>query len=153
MNTTFKTLENLLHNAIDIHHRAGLLYRSLATSSTDERCHMLLDEMAGKEDQMATLIKEFAERAQPRILNTYLQYTLEENPEDMIAAAAPEGAVTITEIGELGQKLHSYQIGLMEGALREVASGDACEILQDILQLEKAEGRAFTRRADSVYDM
>ena len=153
MNTTFKTLESLIHNSIDIHHQAAELYRSLENESSDERCRILLGEMAGKELEMAKLLEEFIQRTSPGILNTYMQYTLEEDPHDLVAAARAEGAATVEQIGSLGQKLHGYQINLMEGALQEVASEEALELLGDLLQLEKAEGRAFTRRADSIHDM
>lgn len=153
MNTTFKTLESLIHNSIDIHHQAAELYRSLENESSDERCRILLGEMAGKELEMAKLLEEFIQRTSPGILNTYMQYTLEEDPHDLVAAARAEGAATVEQIGSLGQKLHGYQINLMEGALHEVTSEEALELLGDLLQLEKAEGRAFTRRADSIHDM
>lgn len=153
MNTTFNTLESLVHNSIDIHHQAAELYRSLENESSDERCRILLGEMAGKELEMAKLLEEFIQRTSPGILNTYMQYTLEEDPNDLVAAARAEGAATVEQIGSLGQKLHGYQINLMEGALHEVASEEALELLEDLLQLEKAEGRAFTRRADSIHDM
>lgn len=153
MNTTFKTLESLIHNSIDIHHQAAELYRSLENESSDERCRILLGEMAGKELEMAKLLGEFLHRTPPGTLNTYMQYTLEEDPQDLVATARSEGAGTVEQIGQLGQKLHCYQINLMEGALHEVAAEEACELLENLLQLEKAEGRAFTRRADSIHDM
>lgn len=151
---TFETLGNLIENAADIHRKAAELFQSLGDKVADPRGRMLLEEMVKDESRMEKLLREFSEQAGPGTLNTYMQYTLEEAPEKFIRSLIQPGDnLHLEKISEMGQAIHHYMIDLMDEAAREVGSEIARELIEDLLQLEKAEGRVFTRKADSAYEM
>jgi len=123
MQTTFKTLGNLIDNAIETHRKAASLYKAVGKLASDPRCQMLLDDMIDNEDRMANLFAEFVTRANPGTLNTQLQFTLEEDPHRFIQTVTPTtDTVSLEQVSQLGQDLHLYMINLIEGALREVSA-------------------------------
>ena len=154
MNSSYKSVRELLDNAIDVHRLSSLLYRGLRDYATDERCRLLLQDMADNEQRLAGLVGEFSRRADGKTLDTRMQYTLEEAPGILFAEHTPHSMpASLPEVVRLGQQLHQYQIDMMEVAVREAASQEAVELLENLLQLEKAEGIAFIRKADSLHDM
>ncbi len=151
---TFETLGHLIENAADIHRKAAALFLDLSDKVADPRGQMLLEEMVKDESRMEKLLREFIEQAGPGTLNTYMQYTLEEAPEKFIQSLIQPGDhLHLEKISEMGQAVHLYMVDLMDEASREVGSEVARELIADLLQLERAEGRTFTRKADSAYEM
>lgn len=154
MNSTFKTLGHLLDNAVDTHRKAARLYVSLSIKAGDPRCRMLLEDMASYEFRMAKLVNQFVRQAQPVALDTYMQYTVEESPQALIREQAPDAdQPTLKQISQMGQNLHEYQINLLEVARRELGGQEALELLDNLLQLEKAEGRSFALKTASAYEI
>lgn len=99
-------------------------------------------------------MKDLERRASPDVLQTYLQYTPEEAPARFIDSVTPNGeSLTNEEIGLLGQQVHRYVIALLESARHSTRSRDGLELLDDLLQLEAAEGHYLTRASNSAGDI
>lgn len=140
------TLEQVISNAIAVHSLAADLYTDLKNRTEDPRVEMLLEDMARHDTRMKTVLQQFLNRVEPRILNTYLKYTLEKEPGALMASVTPESDnLAISDVGALGQVVHDYLIDLFEHAGRGCAGGGCKELLAHLLQLEKAERRTFAR--------
>lgn len=151
---TFETLEDVINNAIIVHTLAAGLFRKLDARAAEPRGKFLLEDMANHSDRMQKLIADFKARTAPGALSTYIQYTLEEPPKAFISAVTPtREALTVTDISQLGQEVHHYLVGLLEGVRREVGSSEAHELLKDLLQLEVAESHHLTRTANAAGDI
>ncbi len=151
---TFETLEDVIDNAITVHTLAAGLFRKLGVRAGEPRGQFLLEDMANHSDRMQKLIGEFKERTAPEALNTYIQYTLEEPPKAFISAVTPtRETLTVTDISQLGQEIHHYLVGLLEGVQREMGSSEAHELLRDLLQLEVAESHHLTTAANTAGDI
>lgn len=154
MTSTFNSLGQLIDNAIEVHHLSAPLYHSMLRKTSDPRYEELLEQMSENEVRMADLLEEMVERTDDDILDTRLQYTREQEPQDFIDSITPEAnELSLQQIGRLGEQLHGYLIELLEGASQKIPSTKGEELLQDILQLEKAEGRSFSRKANAAFDM
>ena len=154
MNATYKTLGHLLDNAVDSHRQTARFYVSLSGEASDPRCRMLLEDMASYEFRMAKLTHEFVRQAPPVALDTYMQYTAEESPPELIREQASSlDGLALKQVSLLGQNLHEYHVNLMEVARREVGGQDAIQLLDNLLQLEKAESRAFALKVASAYEI
>lgn len=154
MSATFKSLGSLLDNAIDVHHRSGPLYEGLQQKTSDPRHKQLLAQMADNEARMATLLQDMVGRTNDDILDTRLQYTRELNPQEFIASISPEtNELSLEQIGRLGEQLHGYLIDLLQGARQAIPAQEGNELLQDLIQLEEAEGRSFSRKTNAAYEM
>lgn len=154
MTTTFHSLGHLIDNAVKVHHLSAPLYESLQNKTDDPRCKELLGEMADNEARMADLLEEMAEREDEDILDTRLQYTREQDPQEFIDFITPEtDELSLEQIGGLGEKLHGYLVELLEGASQKIPATKGEQLLQDMLQLEKAEARSFSRKANAAVDM
>ncbi len=150
----FETLEQVISNGIAIHVLASQLYKKLQGRTEDPRARLLLEDMARHDSRMKTVVRQFADRVEPRVLATYLQYTLEEQPKGFIKSVTPPGtALTVEDISILGQKVHEYLTNLFENALRECDSEGGRELLSNILQLEQAEHRTFSRSVVSIREI
>ncbi|MDO8860309.1 hypothetical protein Q6D67_01245 [Haliea sp. E1-2-M8] len=154
MTTTFHSLAHLIENAIEVHHLSAPLYESLQHKTGDPPCKELLKQMAENEARMANQLEEMVERADDDILDTRLQYAREQVPQEFIDSITPEtDELSLEQIGRLGEQLHGYLIELLEGASHKIPSTQGEELLQNIMQLEKAEGRSFSRKANAAFDM
>lgn len=154
MTGTFNSLGHLIDNAIEVHHLSAPLYHSMLRKTSDPRHEQLLQQMADNEARMANLLEEMVERTDDDILDTRLQYTREQEPQAFIDSIAPKAnEISLEQIGRLGDELHGYLIGLLEGASQKIPATEGEELLRDIIQLEKAEGRSFSRKANAAVDM
>ena len=154
MTSTFNSLGHLIDNAIEVHHLSAPLYHSMLRKTSDPRHEQLLQQMADNEARMANLLEEMVERADDDILDTRLQYTREQEPQAFMDSIAPEAKeISLEQIGHLGEQLHGYLIELLEGASQTIPTKEGEELLQDIIQLEEAEGRSFSRKANAAVDM
>lgn len=154
MTTTFKSLGHLIDNAVEIHRLSAPLYRSLQRKTSDSRCEELLAQMANNETRMAHLLEQMVARAGNDALDTRLQYTREQEPRVFIESLKPSGEnLGFEQIGRLGEQLHSYLIDLLEGASDKIPCQEGEELLQDLIQLEKAEGRSFSRNINAANEM
>lgn len=142
----FETLEQVISNGIAVHVLASQLYKKLQNRTEDPRARLLLEDMVRHDSRMKTVVRQFADRVEPRVLAAYLQYTLEEQPKTFIKSVAPQSNnLTVADIGTLGQQVHLYLTNLFESALRECGSEGGRELLTNLLQLEQAEYRTFSR--------
>jgi len=150
----FETLEQVISNAIAVHVLAAQLYKKLATRTEDPRARMLLEDMARHDSRMKTVLRQFADRVAPRVLATYLQYTLEEAPKTFIKSVTPPTSnLELEEVSRLGQSVHIYLTELFDNALRECGSEGGRELLGNLLQLEQAEYRTFSRSVVSTREL
>jgi len=154
MSTTFESLGAVVDNAIECHHLSAPLYESLQEKTTDPRHKKLLQQMSHNETHMADLLKRMKSQVEDGVLDTRLQFTREQEPAAFIESITPvDDELDIEQIGRLGEQLHGYLVDLLEGAQQETLSEPAGEMVRDILQLEKAEGQSFSRKANAAYEM
>lgn len=148
------TLEQVISNAITVHAQAAELYLQLRRRTQDSRVELLLENMAAHDLRMKEVLAEMINRIETRALDTYMKYTLEEDPREFLASVAVEGdSLTVEDIGALGQAVHDYLTQLIEHASSHCAAETCQKWLQDILQLEEAERRNFSRAVLSTQEL
>lgn len=148
------TLEQVISNAIAVHAQAAELYLGLRHRTQDSRVELLLENMAAHDVRMKEVLAEMMDRIEARALDTYMKYTLEEDPQEFLASVAVDGdSLTVEDIGALGQAVHEYLIQLIEHASDNCAAETCQKWLQDILQLEQAERRTFSRAVLSTQEL
>ena len=151
---TFERLDELMDHLVVIHEEFKQLYQELRNKCKDPRVALLLDDMMKNEQRLKTLIRQFKDQAEPCVLHTYLQYTLEESLNDLTAELRENlHGVQLEDINGLGQSVYGYQIDVIEEALRETASEHVHQLLENILQLLEAEQHNFSKRVLSGYEI
>lgn len=152
---TYETIEEVVDNAIHTHLYAAQQFSRLCDKSKSQRVRMLLQNIIRHEQEMELLLRDFVKEADKSVLRTWLQYTQEIHPEELLRAALPpEGdALTIESLSQASQDLHQYFVELFETAEREAGSQEAQQFLASILQIERARRRQFTRVINSLMDM
>lgn len=140
------TLEHVISNGIAVHTLAAELCKKLKHRTEDPRVSMLLEDMVRHDSRMKTVLRQLADRVEPRVLETYLKHTLKQPPKTFIDSLTPESHnLSIEDIGALGQKIHTYLTDLFEHAARGCSSSSCSELLNHLVQLERAEHRTFSR--------
>lgn len=151
---TYESLDSVLTAAVTIHADAAMQYRQLQQQTDDERVSMLLEDAGRQEERLAKLTREFMDQAEPGLLATRLQYTLEQEPREFVQSLVPaQRPMDIETVGAIGQQLFGYIEELLAGVLRESSAESVQELVQELLQLESAERRNFSREMTSAGDI
>lgn len=142
-------------NAISAHLQAAERLAQIDGERLSPRARMLLQHMIRYEQEMELLLREFIDQASRNVRQTYLQYTQELHPEELLNSALPQvtGDITDEELGRTAQALHQYFVELFETAVREAGNEDTGMFLAELLQLERSRQRQFTRVTTSMLDM
>ncbi len=150
---TFETAQDVLHNARELHHVAGKLYRQLRDGSRDERSRMLLGYMSEHERKMEDSLITYEQHASRPVLETWMQYTLEDSPQDFISNLNTSFNMTPTEIAELGQRVDDYLVDLFEEVTDTASSIELKEVFQNLIDMEHEEKHNLTRAANSLWEL
>jgi hypothetical protein len=151
---TFESLESLLAAAATTHAHAAVQYQQLQRRTENERISLLLEDAYRREERLARLTLQFMDRTDSGLLSTRLQYTLEQDPLELVNSVVPAGGpLRIDAVNAMGQQLYSYIEELLEGALRETAAASVQDLLEELLQLEQAERRNFSLEMATAYDV
>jgi hypothetical protein len=151
---TFETLRAVVDNAIGLHHHAAAIYRQLDQCVSDPRGRMLLAYMADHQGQMEKHVGKVKQGAPESVLDTYIQFTLEEAPlrflENLLAEIDVPGA---DDISALGGRVDDYLVDLFDAAAQEVDTAKGAEFLRELAELEQLERKKLTRTIASMMDM
>ncbi|MEE8057762.1 MAG: hypothetical protein V3T17_08010 [Pseudomonadales bacterium] len=150
---TFETAQDVLNNARELHHRAGELYRQMRDDSKDDRARMLLNFMSEHEQRMETSLARYEQHAPQSVLQTWMQYTLEEPPELFIQRLGITAEMTIDDITALGQKVDNYLVDLFEEVTETAATNELKEVFQNLVAMEEEEKHSLTRAANSLWEL
>lgn len=151
---TFGTICDVIDNAIELHRLAAIMYDRLDKHCDNPRTRLLLEYLANHERTMEQLITKHKEGAGTGVLNTYIQFTLESPPgqvlDDLLAGREPP---SIRDVSEIGEAVDSYLVELFHEASQEMDSTKAAEVLKELKDLEALENRKLTRNIESLEDM
>lgn len=150
---TFETVRDVVTHGGDVHRQAANLYLRIAANSHDERNRMLLNHLSEHALRLRGLYKRFVDQATGSVIETYLQYTTENPPPEVLAEVDPSAHFSVEDIATLNQALHDYQVSLLEGAIRETSSKEVHEFLNDLLQIASAERRNAAKAVEEANTM
>jgi len=147
---TFETAQDVLTNAQAFHYAASQFYRGLHRDSADERAKMLLLFLYEHEDKMSASLASYQQHASEGVLNTWMQYTLEQSPEHFIEQLDTPEHMSVEQIGALGQTIDSYLLEVFEELMQTAATDDLRELFQNLMAMEIEEKHALTRATNGV---
>lgn len=147
---TFETAQDVLTNAQTFHNAASAFYRNLYDESEDERVKMLLAFLYEHEDKMCSSLKSYQQHASEGVLNTWIQFTLEQTPDHFIGQFNTSAGMDVEQVFELGQTIDSYLLDVFEELMDTAATDELRDLFQNLVTMEREEKFALTRAANGV---
>lgn len=151
---TFETIRDVVDNAIEVHRQATDAYQRLRGRVGNDRVRMLLGYMIDHQNLMETRVRQYKDSAADAVLSTYIQYSLDEDPQQFLQSKIEEmDTLDIKDVEALAARVDDYLVNLFDAALQEMDSPKVMELLQDLLDLERLERRKLTMSISSLSDM
>lgn len=150
---TFETVTDVLDNARHFHHYAETVYLGLQRELSNERAKMLLGFMAEHEKGMENTLQQFSRKSPAHILDTWIQFTVEESPKAFFDEAQQGLAHTVDGISAMGQRADSYLEAVFQTAEEMATSGDVKELFGHLVSLEVREKRQLSNATNSLWDV
>lgn len=150
---TFETVSDILENARIFHQFAENLYLKLQQESKDERAKMLLGFMAKHEKEMETKVSLFGTKSPKNILDTWMQFTVEELPETFFEEVSKDITYTVDGISDMGQRADSYLEAVFQEAVDTAPSVAVKELFENLVEQEEVEKHQLSRATNSLWDV
>jgi hypothetical protein len=149
---TFKQTRDVLINSQDFHQRSSTLYAGLATRASNPRAKLLLEFMSNHSQQLKDNLKNYSDTAPNNILDTWFQYTPEENNAHYFDAIKDSDDLSVDQATELGITLHHYQEMIFKELGEEVSREEIKAVFENMQQQERHEKESLVRSAMLIYD-
>jgi len=113
---------------------------------------MLLEYMSQHEKDMTVSLANYEKDASKKVLNTWFQYTIEEDYLEFISNLDIKPDLSVNDVTNLGITLDNYLEMLFLDLVEQADSLAVKEVFQNLYELEKQEKNALTRTASSMFD-
>nr|MBS0019122.1 hypothetical protein [Gammaproteobacteria bacterium] len=150
---TFERTRDVLDHARSFHHQVGALYQRLENQAEKERVQMLLDYLGRHERHLEKSLADYEEEASKRIMDTWFQYTLEEDPSDLLSEVQIKGDMSVDDVVRLALRLDDYLIDLYKNMAENTDIPEVKEMFTNLLELEQQEEHQIARNALRLDEM
>ena len=150
---TFKQAHEVLRDAQKFHLDMAGIYRNLLSKTDDKRTQLLLKHLHEHELRMANNLKDYGAVAQHKVMQTWLQYTLEESATHLVDSLHLSEKPSIEEINGLGQEIDQYFSKLYDSVYESIESEEVKEVFKNLKQIQDKERIALSKATNSLWDM
>jgi rubrerythrin len=150
---TFERTRDVLDHARAFHHQVSDLYQRLEDRVEKERVQMLLDYLRRHEKHLEQSLADYEEEASKRILETWFQYTLEEDPSELLSELEVKGDMPVDDVVRLALRLDDYLIALYRNMADHTDIPDVKEVFTNLLELEQEDEHQIARNALRLDEM
>ncbi len=150
---TFERTRDVLDHARSFHHQVGELYQRLENRAEKERVQMLLDYLRRHERHLEESLADYEEDASKRILDTWFQYTLEEDPSNLLSEVEIKADMAVNDVVRLALRLDDYLIDLYRSMVDNTDISEVKEIFTNLLELEQQDEHQLARNALRLDEM
>ncbi len=94
----------------------------------------------------------FADGSSKAVLDTWIQFTVEESPKVFFDNLSTEAVYTVDSITAIGQQADTYLTSVFDEAVSTAPSVELAELFKDISAKELIEKQHLSRSSDSLLD-
>ncbi|MCF7847672.1 MAG: hypothetical protein K9M45_02385 [Kiritimatiellales bacterium] len=138
---------DVLEQARTFHRRLSGFYEELKDSVHRERTRILLDYMSRHEDYLANSLGAFEEAVSNNVLDTYFQFSFEDATISCFADFEIKAEMDVNDVIQAAMHFDSCLIAFYKEMAERTVSGEIREIFENLLELEKHEQVALSKRA------
>lgn len=150
---TFTQLHEIIINAKNFHLNIAEFYEQFLDVTRDNRAELLLKHMYEHEMRMANNLRNYSVINQAKIMKTWLQYTHEESPAEVLHDFCLNEALSIREINQLGQVVDRYFSDLYQSIYNSIESVEVKEVFENLKQIQDKERITLSMATNSLWDM
>ncbi|GMG86675.1 hypothetical protein [Biformimicrobium ophioploci] len=150
---TFKQARDVLEDAKKFHQDMADYYTDLQDTTEDARTRLLLDHMIEFETRLANNLKNYGSVAPEKFMNTWLQYTQEENAIDFLRKQELGEKPGIKDINRLSREVDNYFSELYKEVYALIESQEAKEVFDNLKQIQDKERITLSMATNSLWDM
>ncbi len=150
---TFKQLYEVIKNARSFHLNIAEIYNQLITNTKDNRAKLLLRHMHEHELRMANNLKNYSLINPAKVMQTWIQYTPEESPREVLQGINLTGILDIEEINRLGQQVDQYFSNLYQSIYSSIDVVEVREVFENLKQIQEKERITLSMASNSLWDM
>lgn len=150
---TFEQTRDVLDHARSFHHQVAELYHALEDTAEQGRVKMLLDYLQRHEKHLEQSLADYEGEASKRILDTWFQYALEEDPADFLSEVEVKKNMSVEDVVRLALRLDDYLIDLYRHMVAHSDIPEVKEVFANLLELEQQDEHQIARNALGIDDM
>ena len=150
---TFERTRDVLDHARSFHQQVSELYQRLEDRAEKERVQMLLDYLRRHEKHLEQSLSDYEKEASKRILDTWFQYTLEEDPSDLLSEVEVREDMAVDDVVRLALRLDDYLIDLYRNMADNADIPEVKEVFTNLLELEQQDEHQLARNALRLDEM
>ncbi|MGF1612384.1 MAG: hypothetical protein ACFCVA_00340 [Gammaproteobacteria bacterium] len=150
---TFERTQDVLDHARSFHHQVADLYQRLEDRTEKERVKLLLDYLQRHEKHLEESLSQYEEGASKRVLDTWFQYSLEQDPSDILADIELKKDMSVDDVVRLALRLDDYLIDLCKSMADRADIPELKELFTNLCELEQQEKYRLARNALRLDEM
>ena len=149
----FEQTRDILDHARAFHSHISQLYLRLAGEAEKGAVKMLLDYMGRHERNLEEALIRYEQQASEQILDTWFQYTHDEETLHICEASEFRPDMTVKEVVAAGLKLDDCLIRLYREMAEYANSEQVRDVFRNLLEMEEREKHKLSRNALQTLDV
>ncbi|WP_199609081.1 ferritin family protein [Flocculibacter collagenilyticus] len=151
--SNFERVSDVLEHHIQFHHRVHDLYKDMLTNAENEKVKMLIQTLRNHEQQHAQHIKDYIEQAPENTLETYFQYSHDEDEQDMFDNISTPATVTVDHVHDVATLCDNYLEQFYEEMMEAADIPEVKELFENLKENILQEKMKLTVDVTSLLDM
>jgi gas vesicle protein len=148
------TFEELIDWTQQLHEQLGQSLEQSASNHEQERASLLLDYLAGHEKEIAEMVAEFKDQADPKALKTYVYDHLAEQPISIgKATETPYTAMNFDDICGAVLALHEEVIELYQQLAGRAVIPEAKTLIEGLRDMEIQEVKRLAQQTARMNEL
>jgi len=149
----FEQTKDVLEHARNFHRKISHFYKQRRNRTEQERLKLLLDYMSEREQELAQALEEFAEGTSKEVLDTWFQFTCDDETLRICPDALLHDDMTVDDVIRAGVALSQCFIDLFREIATTADSDQVRAIFQNLLESERREQKKLVRNVEMFQDL
>lgn len=149
----FETVADVLNTVKDLHTALARQFGELEQLTTSERAQLMLDYLHRHEKQLALAMEQYEKQAGPGIMDTWLQYAPQWQPQELIDKVRGVDLNDVDSIVKVALEVDDYLVDLYREAAEESDIPEVKEAFASFAQVEDNERHKTARSAFRLSDI
>jgi len=149
----FKQTKDVLERARNFHEKISNAYKQRRDRTEQERLKLLLDYMSHREQELANALEEFTEGSSKEVLDTWFQFTCDDETLQMRLNALLHDDMTMDDVTRAGVALSQCFIDLFREIATTADSDQVRAVFQNLLESEQREQKKLVRNVEMFMDV
>jgi hypothetical protein len=149
----FQTVADVLNVVKQFHTSLAGQFAELEQLTTSERAQLMLDYLNRHEQNLARATEQFANDANPGLLDTWLQFVPETHPESLLEKVRNVDLNDVNSIVLVALEVDDHLCNLYGDVVEHTDSDEVKEVFKSLLRLEDNERHTLSRAAFRLSDI